>query len=71
MKMYWRSEYLTSAMDGGEQSASSSVRFTPEERVPRTHGLERSVGLKANLARWWREKTDLAGKRIPLVQPID
>jgi hypothetical protein len=40
----WGSEgialfYLTSALDGGELSASRLGRFTPGERVPGTHWI--------------------------------
>jgi hypothetical protein len=44
--MYWGVEvqlhaFLTSALDGGEWSASRPDRFTPKERVPGTRGLLR------------------------------
>jgi hypothetical protein len=42
--------FLTSALDGGEWSASRPSRFIPRERAPGTHWIE-SVW-----TRWWREK---------------
>jgi hypothetical protein len=35
--MYSSTHSLTSALDGGEWSASRLGRFTPRERVPGTH----------------------------------
>jgi hypothetical protein len=48
--------FLTSALDGGEWSASQPGRFTPRERVPGTHWIEGGVGPRAFWTRWWREK---------------
>jgi hypothetical protein len=44
MKAYWGVEdsstyYLTSALDGGDWSASRPGRFTPRERAPGTHWI--------------------------------
>jgi hypothetical protein len=44
MKVYWEwrysaTHYLTSALDGGEWSASYPGHFTPRERAPGTHWL--------------------------------
>jgi hypothetical protein len=44
MEAYWGSggiapHFLTSALDGGEWSASRPGRFTPRERTPRTHWI--------------------------------
>jgi hypothetical protein len=44
MKTYWGvevqlHEFLTSALDGGELSASRSGRFTPRESFPGTHWI--------------------------------
>jgi hypothetical protein len=54
MKAYWRVKYssthpLTSALDGGEWSASRPGRFTPKERVPGTHWTGGRVGPRAVL----------------------
>jgi hypothetical protein len=43
------SSFLTSALDGGECSASRSGRFTPCERAPHTHGIGGWVGPRAGL----------------------
>jgi hypothetical protein len=40
---------LTSALDGGEWSASRSGHFTARERVPSTHWIGGWVGLRASL----------------------
>jgi hypothetical protein len=55
MKVYlgeWRyitTHPLTSALDGGEWSASCPGRFTPRERTPDTHWIGGWVGLRAGL----------------------
>jgi hypothetical protein len=55
MKAYWGSGgvtpliLLTSALDGGEWSASRPDRFTPMERAPDTHWLGGWVGPTAVL----------------------
>jgi hypothetical protein len=54
MKMYGGSEgtapaYLTSALDGGEWSASHSCCFTPRENVPGTHWVGGWVGPRTSL----------------------
>jgi hypothetical protein len=41
--------FLTSALVGGEWSASRSGRFTPEESVPGAHWIEGWVGPRAGL----------------------
>jgi hypothetical protein len=41
--------FLTSALVGGESSASRPCRFTPEERAPGTHWIGGWVGLRAGL----------------------
>jgi hypothetical protein len=41
--------FLTSALDGGEWSASCPGRFTPRERVLGTHWIAGWVGLRAGL----------------------
>jgi hypothetical protein len=47
--MYSSTHSLTSALDGGEWSASRSGRFTPRERAPGTHFIGGWVGPKAVL----------------------
>jgi hypothetical protein len=37
-------QFLTSALDGGELSASRPGRFTPVERAPGTHWIGGRVG---------------------------
>jgi hypothetical protein len=54
MKTYWGVEvwlytFLTSALDGGEWSASQPGRFTPNERAPGTHCIGGWVGPRAVL----------------------
>jgi hypothetical protein len=41
--------FLTSALVGGEWSASRPGRFTPGERVPGTHWIGGCVGPRAGL----------------------
>jgi hypothetical protein len=41
--------FLTSALDGGEWSASSHCLFIPEERAPGTHWIGGWVGPRAGL----------------------
>jgi hypothetical protein len=47
--MYSSTHSLTSALDGGEWSASHPVRFTPREGAPGTHWTGGWVGLRAVL----------------------
>jgi len=55
MKAYWGSggiapiHSLTSALDGGEWSASCPGHFTPRERDPGTHWIGGWVGPRASL----------------------
>jgi len=54
MKTYWGAEvwlpaFLTSALDGGELSASRPGRFTPKERAPGTHWIAGWVVPRAGL----------------------
>jgi hypothetical protein len=54
MKTYWGVEVwfhtsLTSALDGGEWSASRYGRFTPRERDPCTHRVGGWMGSRAGL----------------------
>jgi hypothetical protein len=60
--------FLTSALDGGEWSASLPGRFTPGERAPDTHWIGGCMGpgldaiVEKNLAH--------AGNRTWAVQPV-
>jgi hypothetical protein len=45
----WIHIFLTSALAGGEWSASRPGRFTPGERAPSTHWIGRWVGPRAGL----------------------
>jgi hypothetical protein len=47
--MYRSTFFLTSALDGGEWSASGPSRFTPGERALRTHCIGGWVGLRTGL----------------------
>jgi hypothetical protein len=77
--MPWRStggvevelhDFLTSALDGGDLSASRPGRFTPEERAPGTQWTAGWVGPRAVLdAVAKRKKTASAGNRTPISQP--
>jgi hypothetical protein len=54
MKAYWGMEVqlhacFTSALDGGEWSASRPGRFTPRERASSTHWIGGWVGPRAGL----------------------
>jgi hypothetical protein len=42
-------QYLSSALDGGEWSASRPGRFTSKERAPSTHWIGGWVGLRAGM----------------------
>jgi hypothetical protein len=53
--------FLTSALDGGEWSASRPGRFTPEERAPDTHWLGHQVGPKSRSGNWGKKKLTLQG----------
>jgi hypothetical protein len=46
---YSSTHSLTSALDGGELSASRTGRFTPRERAPGTHWIGGWVGTRAGL----------------------
>jgi hypothetical protein len=54
MEAYWGVEvqlhaFMTSALDGGEWSASRPSRFTRRERAPFTHQIEGLVGSRVGL----------------------
>jgi hypothetical protein len=61
---YSSTHSLTSALDGGEWSASRAGRFTPWQRVPGTHWIGGWVGPRAAWTRCWGEKFPVpAGNR--------
>jgi hypothetical protein len=79
MKAYWGSGSIdppifTSALDGGEWSASRSGRFTPRERAPDTHWLGDWVGpivvLDAVVKRKIPSPRRESNLRTPIVQPV-
>jgi hypothetical protein len=80
MKAYlaeWRyssTHSLTSALDGGEWSASCPGRFTPKERAPGTHWIGGSVGPRAVLHAVAKKKIPSlrleSNPRTLIVQPL-
>jgi hypothetical protein len=66
--------FLTSALDGGEWSASRCGRFTPRERVPGTHWIGGRVGPRAVLDAVVKRKIPSprreSNPRTPIVQPV-
>jgi hypothetical protein len=62
--------FLTSALDGGEWSASRPCRFTHRERAPRTHWIGGWVGPQNRSERYGEEKkiSYPAGNINPVVQ---
>jgi hypothetical protein len=67
MKTYWGVEvqlhaFLTSALDGGEWSASRPGRFTPREKAPFTHWIGGSVGPRADLDAVVKRKISSPGR---------
>jgi hypothetical protein len=79
MKAYWEWRYssthsLTSALDGGDWSASRPGRFTLRERVPGTHWIggwmdPRSV-LDTVVKRKISSPRQESNSRTPIVQPV-
>jgi hypothetical protein len=71
--MYTSTHSLTSALDGGEWSASRSGRFTPRERAPRTHWIGGWLGprvvLDAVVNRKIPSPRRESNPRTPIVQP--
>jgi hypothetical protein len=65
---------LTSALDGGEWSASRPDRFTPKERAPGTHWIGGSVGPRAVLDLVVKRKIPSprreSNPRTPIVQSV-
>jgi hypothetical protein len=62
--------FFTSALVGGEWSASRPGRFTPEERIP-PYPLDRVGGPQSRSGRYREEKNlALAGNRNQAAQPV-
>jgi hypothetical protein len=60
--------FLTSALDGGEDSASRLGRFTPGKRTPLPTGYEAEWAPEPVWTLWSTEKSlALAGNRTPAV----
>jgi hypothetical protein len=72
--MYSSTHTLTSALDGGEWSASSPGRFTPRERALGTHWIRGWVGPRAVLDTVVKRKIPSprreSNPRTPIVQPV-
>jgi hypothetical protein len=72
--MYSSTHSLTSALDGGEWSASHHGRFTPRERDPLTHWIGGWVGPRAILDAVVKRKIPSprreSNPRTPIVQPV-
>jgi hypothetical protein len=81
MKLYWGVEVcsathcLTSALDGGEWSASRFGLFTPRERATGTHWIGGWVGPRTVLEEVVKRKIlgprRESNPRAPIVQPVD
>jgi hypothetical protein len=71
---YSSTHSLTSAVDGGEWSASRSGNFTPRERAPGTLWIGDWVGPRAVLDAVVKRKIPIprreSNPRTPLVQPV-
>jgi hypothetical protein len=71
---YGATHSLTSALDGGEWSASRSGRFTPRERDPGTHWIGGWVGPRAVLDAVVKRKILSSRResnpRTPIIQPV-
>jgi hypothetical protein len=69
----WLHASLTSALDGGEWSASRPGRLTSREREPGTHWIGGWVGPRAVLDAVVKRKIPIplreSNRRIPIVQP--
>jgi len=63
--------YLTSALDGGEWSASRPGRFTPGKGVTVTHWIRGWVGPRAGLGAVAKRKILVpTGNRTPIIQSL-
>jgi hypothetical protein len=71
---YSSTHSLTSALDGGEWSASRLSRFTPRERAPGTHWIWGWVGPRAIPDAVMKRKIPSprkeSNRRTPIVQPV-
>jgi hypothetical protein len=69
---YSSTHSLTSALDGGEWSASRPGRFTPRERASGTHWIGGWVGPRTGLDAVVKKKNSqpLSGLELPIIQPI-
>jgi hypothetical protein len=71
---YSSTHSLTSALDGGEWSASRLAHFTPRERAPGTHGIGSWVDPRAVLDAVVKRKIPSphreSNPRTPIVQPV-
>jgi hypothetical protein len=71
---YSSTHYLTSALDGGEWSASLPGRFTPRERAPDTHWIGGWEGPRAVLDTMVKRKIPSprreSNRRTSIVQPL-
>jgi hypothetical protein len=79
MKAYWEWRYssthsFTSALGGGEWSASRPGRFTPTERAPGTHWIGARMGPRAVLDAVVKRKIPSPRRepnpRTAIVQPV-
>jgi hypothetical protein len=79
MKMYWGVEvklhaFLTSALNGGEWSASRPGRFTPRETAPGTHWIGGWMDPKASVDAVVKRKIPSprreSNPRTPIFQPV-
>jgi hypothetical protein len=71
---YSSTHYLTSALEGGERSASRPGRFTPKETAPGTHWIGGWVGITSVLDAVAKRKIlsprRESNPRTPIVQPV-
>jgi hypothetical protein len=71
---YRSTHSVTSALDGGEWSASRPERFTPRERAPDIHWIGGWVGPRAVLDAVVKRKIPRprreSNPRTPIVQPV-
>jgi hypothetical protein len=67
-------KYVTSALDGGERSASHPCRFTTREKAPGTHWIGGWMGPRTVLDTVVKRKISIprreSNPRTPIVQPV-